>query len=114
MPKYLDPMFSALADPTRRQVVERLSKGSASVSELAKPFDMSLPAFVQHLSILERGGVIGSRKDGRIRTCFLEKQALEELENWIVGTRRYWENRVDALTGYAETLHKKSKQEKKS
>ena len=105
MPKFVEPLFHALADPTRRQVVERLSRGPASVSELAEPFDMSLPSFVQHLGVLEQCGLIGSRKAGRVRTCYLEIEALEALEQWVAGTRQYWEARVDALSDYAEKLH---------
>lgn len=111
MPKYLDTMFGALADSTRRQVVERLGEGPASVSELAEPFEMSLPAFVQHLGVLEDCGLISTRKEGRVRTCYLEKDALVAIETWVVGTREFWESRIDALTEYAESLHAKDKPE---
>ena len=105
MPKYLQPMFNALADTTRREVGEALSTGPATVSELAEPFDMSLPAFVQHLGVLEKSGLIRTEKRGRVRTCYLEQEALQTLEDWVVTTREYWESRLDALTAYAEQLH---------
>ncbi len=108
MPKYSESTFSALADPTRRKVVERLSQGPASVSELAAPFEMSLPAFVQHLSVLEASGLIGSRKVGRVRTCYLEKAAFDELGDWVDEMKAYWETRIDALAQYAEALHKQT------
>ncbi len=114
MPKYsmaLDPVFAALADSTRRSVVERLSEGPASVSTLAAPFDMSLPAFVQHLRVLEDCGLVGSDKQGRVRTCYLRKDALDSAEQWLVGTREYWESRIDALTEYVETEYAQSLRE---
>lgn len=98
-------MFSALADGTRRQVIERLSAGPATVSELAKPFTMSLPAFVQHLKVLEQSGLVRSEKTGRVRTCYLETDAMEALEDWVIEMRRFWEGRVDALADYAQALH---------
>lgn len=113
MPNYLEPTFTALADPTRRKVVERLSKGPASVSELAEPFDMSLPAFVQHLSVLEASGLIGSRKKGRVRTCYLQKAAFDVLDEWVDEMKAYWETRIDALTDYAETLHERNQEDLK-
>lgn len=112
MPKYLSPMFTALADPTRRQVVERLSQGPASVSDLAEPFEMSLPAFVQHIGVLQSSGLIGSHKKGRVRTCYLEKEAFDTLDDWVDEMKSYWETRLDALTEYAESLHKQSKEDR--
>ena len=109
----MQSVFSALADPTRREVVERLSKGPASVSELAAPYDMSLPSFVQHLSVLEKSGLIGSRKQGRVRTCYLQKQAFDELDNWVADTRQYWESTVDALADYAESMHRSNQKEQR-
>lgn len=105
MPNYLNPIFAALADPTRRHVVEQLAHGPASVSALAKPFDMSLPAFVQHLTVLEKSGLVGSRKEGRVRTCYLQKDAMDDLDSWVRDTMQYWDNRLDALTEYAESKH---------
>lgn len=93
----LDLMFQALADPTRRVMVERLSRGPASVSELAKPFDMSLPAVVQHLKVLEDSGLVTSRKVGRVRTCTLDPGALTLAEKWINDRRSMWERRLDRL-----------------
>ncbi|MEM7077199.1 MAG: metalloregulator ArsR/SmtB family transcription factor [Pseudomonadota bacterium] len=114
MPKYLDPVFAALSDPTRRQVVERLSQGPASVSELAKPFAMSLPAFVQHLGVLEDSGLIGSRKQGRVRTCYLERAALDRLDGWVAQVQGYWETRLGALTDYAQARHQQNREERES
>lgn len=96
----LDRAFQALADPTRRALVERLSRGPASVSELAGPFDMSLPAVVQHLQRLEAGGLIRTEKHGRVRTCRIEPQALQLVEQWINERRVGWERRLDRLGDY--------------
>ncbi len=90
-------MFQALADPSRRTMVERLSRGSASVSELAKPFAMSLPAVVQHLQVLEASGLIRSEKIGRVRTCHIEWAALQTAEEWMLERRKTWEHRLDRL-----------------
>jgi DNA-binding transcriptional ArsR family regulator len=96
----LDSLFQALADPTRRAIVERLSQGPASVSELARPFDMSLPAVVQHLALLEAAGIVGSEKAGRVRTCRIEPGALSLAEQWIHERRTVWEQRLDRLGDY--------------
>lgn len=96
-PDPLDLMFQALADPTRRLMVERLSRGPASVSELAKPFDMSLPAVVQHLQVLEQSGLVRSEKIGRVRTCTIDTAALNRAEQWINDRRLAWERRLDRL-----------------
>jgi DNA-binding transcriptional ArsR family regulator len=93
----LDLMFQALADPSRRTMVERLSRGPASVSELAKPFAMSLPAVVQHLQVLEASGLIRSEKIGRVRTCHIEWAALRTAEEWMLERRETWEHRLDRL-----------------
>ncbi|RCW84571.1 ArsR family transcriptional regulator [Phyllobacterium bourgognense] len=90
-------MFQALADPSRRIMVERLSRGPASVSELAKPFAMSLPAVVQHLQVLEASGLIRSEKIGRVRTCHIEWAALQTAEEWMLERRKTWEHRLDRL-----------------
>src|ERR1700761_3582311 len=107
MPNYsppLDLMFQALADPGRRAMVERLSRGPASVSELAKPFAMSLPAVVQHLQMLEASGLIKTRKVGRVRTCAMEPGALQRAEQWLNARRTAWERRLDRLGDFlAET-----------
>jgi DNA-binding transcriptional ArsR family regulator len=96
----LDRMFQALADPARRIMVERLCRGPASVSELAKPLTMSLPAVVQHLAVLEASGLVRSEKVGRVRTCRIEPQALRTAEGWISERRTIWERRLDRLGDY--------------
>ena len=93
----LDLAFQALADPARRAIVERLSKGSASVSELAKPLPMSLPAVMLHLKVLEESGLVKSEKVGRVRTCRIEAQTLSQAERWITERRQMWERNLDRL-----------------
>jgi DNA-binding transcriptional ArsR family regulator len=93
----LDLAFQALSDPARRAMVERLCEGPASVSELAKPFEMSLSAVVQHLSVLEQSGLVRSHKQGRVRTCQMEPEALRGVERWIHERRLLWERRLDRL-----------------
>ena len=93
----LDSMFQALADPTRRRMVERLSRGPASVSELAVPFAMSLPAIVQHLQVLEHAGLVKTEKIGRTRTCTIDTGSLSLVEKWINDRRIGWEKRLDRL-----------------
>lgn len=95
-------MFQALADPTRRVMLERLSHGSASVSDLARPLAMSLPAVVQHLQVLEASGLIRSEKVGRVRTCRIEPAALQMAEQWIAGRRASLERQFDRLADYLE------------
>jgi DNA-binding transcriptional ArsR family regulator len=105
----LDHVFHALADPTRRAVLHRLSRGPASVSELAKPFDIALPSFLQHLNVLERGGLVRSKKVGRVRTCEVVPQRLEQAERWIAGQRALWEGRLDRMEQYVRSLQHGSK-----
>jgi DNA-binding transcriptional ArsR family regulator len=105
----LDDVFLALCDPTRRAIVSRLGAGAASVKELAAPFAMALPSFMKHLGVLERSGLIRSKKEGRVRTCELEPAALKTAENWMAEQRAMWEARTDRLTAYVETLHAKEK-----
>ncbi len=93
----LDRVFEALADPTRRQLLERLSLGPASVSQLAEPLPISLPAVVQHLKLLEGSGLVRSEKLGRVRTCYIEPAALKSVEQWISARRVGWERRFDRL-----------------
>jgi DNA-binding transcriptional ArsR family regulator len=93
----LDQVFHALGDPTRRAVIERLARGPASVSELAAPFAMSLPAVVQHLQVLEAAGLVHTEKVGRVRTCRVEPEALRAAEGWLAGQRTTWETRLDRL-----------------
>jgi DNA-binding transcriptional ArsR family regulator len=110
----LDLMFQALADPTRRGMVERLSRGPASVSELARPLSMSLSAVVQHLQILEASGLVRSEKAGRVRTCRIEPAALRTAEDWIAGRRATWERRLDRLGDYLAEQDDRPDQRRKS
>lgn len=96
----LDRAFHALADTTRRTLVDRLTRGPASVSELAKPLAMSLPAVLQHLQLLEAAGLVRSQKVGRVRTCSIEPKALMSAETWISERRKLWERRPDRLADY--------------
>ena len=96
----LDPVFQALADPTRRMIVDRLTHGPASVSTLAAPLAMSLPAVLQHLHVLEASGLVLSEKVGRVRTCRIEPSALQTAERWITERRTTWERRLDRLGDY--------------
>ena len=96
----LDPVFQALSDPTRRAIVDRLSRGPASVSSLAAPLPMSLPAVMQHLQVLEKSGLIRSEKIGRVRTCQIEPVAMQTAEQWIAERRVTWERRLDRLGDY--------------
>src|SRR5579872_2651585 len=100
----LDRLFRALADPARRAILERLGRGPAPVSELAKPLPMSLPAAMQHLGVLEAAGLIRTQKTGRTRTCAIEPQAISRAEQWITARRREWEGRLDRLDEYLKTL----------
>ena len=100
----LDLAFQALADPTRRRIVAQLSRGPASVSELARPFRISLPAVMQHLQQLEASGLVRSEKQGRVRTCRIEPRALSRAESWIAEQRALWEGRLDRLEDYLATL----------
>ena len=93
----LDLMFQALADPTRRALVERMTSGPASVSDLAVPFAMSLAAVLQHLRVLERSGLVTTHKEGRMRICRVEPAALRSAEDWITERRTTWERRLDRL-----------------
>ena len=104
----LDRVFHALSDPSRRAMIERLSRGPASVSELAEPLDMTLAAVVQHLQVLENSGVVRTEKVGRVRTCRIEPAVLGTAESWIAKRRALWERRLDLLGELlAERKHKK-------
>jgi DNA-binding transcriptional ArsR family regulator len=98
----LDTAFQALADPARRAIVDRLSKGPASVSELAEPLPMSLPAVMLHLKVLEESGLVTSSKTGRVRTCRIEAQRLSQAEHWITERRQMWERHLDRLGEFLE------------
>ncbi len=100
----LDRLFHALADPARRAIVERLSRGPAPVTELARPLPMSLPSAMQHLGVLEAAGLVRSEKIGRVRTCAIEPGALSQAEQWINARRIGWEHRLDRLGDYLKTL----------
>lgn len=100
----LDRSFHALADPTRRAVLARLVLGSAPVKELAKPFDMGLPAFMKHLKVLEESGLISTEKNGRVRTCRVEANQLAATESWLSEQRSIWEGRTTRLAEYVESL----------
>jgi DNA-binding transcriptional ArsR family regulator len=105
----LDRAFQALADPSRRAMVERLAQGPASVSELKRPLVMSLPAVMQHLAVLESSGLVVSKKSGRVRTCRINPAALAEAERWIAERRLEWERRLDRLGEYLKTLNSEGK-----
>lgn len=107
MPNYsanLDLAFQALADPTRRAIVARLTTAPASVKAIAGPLPMSLPAVMQHLAVLESSGLVVSEKRGRVRTCRIEANTLEACERWLGARRLEWENRLDRLEAYLDEL----------
>jgi DNA-binding transcriptional ArsR family regulator len=99
----LGPVFSALADPTRRAIIARLAHGETSVSELAEPFDVSLPAVTKHLSVLRRAGIVKDRKLGRVRLCRLATDPLSRAERWVAQQRLFWNQRLDGLAAHLET-----------
>jgi DNA-binding transcriptional ArsR family regulator len=103
----LDRVFHALSDPTRRAVLQRLGRGPAAVSELAAPFDMALPSFMQHLHVLEDGHLVHSRKAGRVRTYELAPKTLEAAEDWLAEQRALWEKRFDQLDAFLARIQKK-------
>ena len=103
----VDGVFRALSDPTRRSVVERLSRSAASVSELAEPFEMALPSFVQHLRVLEDSGLVHSTKRGRVRTYRLAPERLKVVQGWLEKQRSLWERRLDQFDRYALELKEK-------
>jgi DNA-binding transcriptional ArsR family regulator len=98
----LDRTFHALSDPTRRAMVQQLARGPASVSELAKPLSISLPAVMQHLSVLETSGIVRTEKIGRVRTCRVEPKMLGIAERWIAERRESWERKLDRLGDYLD------------
>jgi DNA-binding transcriptional ArsR family regulator len=102
----LEQTFIALSDPTRRAVVQALSEGSATVSQLANPFDMALPSFTQHLGVLESAGLIVSRREGRSRVCSLNPSALKDAEDWMASYRRQWESRLDRFETHLANMKK--------
>jgi DNA-binding transcriptional ArsR family regulator len=100
----LNLLFYALADPTRRAVVQRLTRGEATVSELARPFDMALPSFLKHLSVLEKSRLVTSRKRGRVRTCSLQVERLETTERWLGALSAQWADRHENLDTLLMTM----------
>ncbi len=107
--RQLDATFAALADPTRRAILRRLVSGTASVSELAAPFRMSLPAVSKHLGVLQRAGLISRGRDAQRRPCTLRAAPLREVADWVVHYQRFWEQSFDRLDAYLQTLQKKEK-----
>jgi DNA-binding transcriptional ArsR family regulator len=108
----LDPLsvtFAALADPTRRAILARLASGEVSVSKLAEPFDMSLPAVSKHLKVLERAGLIKRGREAQWRPCRIEPEALRGVDSWLEEYRRLWEERFDRLDVYLQELQAKEK-----
>jgi len=103
----MDGVFHALSDSTRRRVLERLSRSPASVSELAQPFEMALPSFVQHLTVLERSGLVRSTKSGRVRTYQIVPKRMKMAEHWLTRQRDLWERRLDQLDEYLLALKEK-------
>ena len=105
----LDAVFQALSDPTRRAVLGRLGSGSASISELAEPFDMALPSFMKHIHLLEESGWIRTRKRGRVRTCVIERKKFAVVESWLSQQYALWEARTDRLENFVTTAGKKGR-----
>ncbi len=106
---HLSITFGALADPTRRAILARLTKGDASVTELAKPFDMTLPAISKHLKVLERAGLITRSRDAQWRPCRLKAQRLEEAADWVERYREFWELSFDRLGEHLREMQRKDK-----
>lgn len=99
----LDTIFHALADPTRRAVIGRLLRGAAPVKQLSEPFEMGLPAFMKHLTVLETSGLIRSEKQGRVRTCHINAERLAAAEGWLSEQRAIWQGRTDRLAAFVES-----------
>lgn len=113
---HLSSTFAALADPTRRAILAKLSLGEASVTELAKPFDISMPAITKHLKVLEGAGLISRTREAQFRPCKLEAAPLKEISNWIEEYRRFWEQSFDRLEEYlakVQAAEKRGKNRKK-
>ena len=112
MADQLSVTFAALADPTRRAILARLSRGECSVTELAEPFDMSLPAISKHLKVLERAGLIARTRDAQWRPCQLHAGPLKDVSDWVERYREFWEQSFDRLDEYLRDLQKKQKKNK--
>jgi DNA-binding transcriptional ArsR family regulator len=108
-PDRLDATFAALADPTRRAILARLASGEASVTELARPFEMSLPAVSKHLKVLERAGLIARGRAAQWRPCRLEAAPLKDASDWLEHYRRFWEHSLDRLEDYLRDLQNKER-----
>lgn len=108
----LDNTFAALADPTRRAIMNRLAKGSAPVSELAEPFSMSLPAIHKHLGILEEAGLITSEKNGRVRTCRIQADTMRDAAVWLEKYSRFWNSKLDAFEEFLDEKKKRKSNKK--
>lgn len=109
----LDAIFGALADPTRRAILARLRSGEATVSELAEPFDISLPAISRHLKVLERAGLISRGRDAQWRPCRLQPDALKEVSNWVAEYRQMWEERFDRLDELLTELQREQRKDER-
>ena len=106
---HLSSTFAALADPTRRAILARLASGEAPVTELAKPFDMSMPAISKHLKVLERAGLIARSREAQWRPCRIEAGRLKEVADWVEHYRRFWEQSLDRLDDYLKDIQSKEK-----
>ena len=106
----LDATFGALADPTRRSILERLIAGEASVTSLAEPFDMSLPAVSKHLRVLEKAGLLTQEKDGRVRRCRMDAGPMKEASDWVGRYRICWEEQLDSLADYIEQMQSEERE----
>jgi DNA-binding transcriptional ArsR family regulator len=111
---HLSTTFAALADPTRRAILSRLASGEASVSELAEPFDISLPAVSKHLKVLQRAGLITQGREAQWRPCRISPAPLKEVDDWVEQYRRLWEQRLDRLEDYLRELQKKERKRGRS
>ena len=105
----LETTFRALSDPTRLAVVQRLAAGPTTVSDLARPFDMALPSFTQHLGVLEAAGLIRSHREGRTRVCVLDGPTLQAAEDFLAATRAEWEGRMDRFAAHVDKMNKEKK-----
>ena len=103
----LSTVFAALADPTRRAILERLSEGDATVGELAEPFDMSLPAISKHLAVLERAGLVAKSREGQRKYCRITATPLKNADTWLNEYRRHWEANLDSLDAYLTRIQQK-------
>jgi DNA-binding transcriptional ArsR family regulator len=108
----LDKTFAALADPTRRAIITRLAKGSATVNEIAAPYDISLPAISKHLKVLEKAGLLNRRKEGRIYHCSLNADPLKGASSWLDFYQQFWEDQLDALAEFIEASTSKDNPDK--